>query len=317
VSTWLVVFNPGARRGGSVAAEVRRALAAATAPPAREEPGRLAFAPVSELDAVGEAPGRVIAVGGDGTFNGAADWLARRGFRAPLAIVPAGTGNNLACGLGLPLRTGPALVLALRGRACRPLDAVVYLSPEEGRRRLLLQGGALGFPAEVAARYDRLRRQPLLRPLLQPLGTHVYRLLALAGLAAQKRRERRGEDLLEVRAALAGEEIRERLLALFIANERSLGGNFVPCPRARVDDGAFDLCFVRAGTGASYLKTFRRVARGEHLALEDVVIYRQSTGPVEIELSAAAPLVADGDLWLRSRRYRFEILPARFEVIVG
>ena len=47
-----------------------------------------------------------------GSVNGAAQWLHDRGGSCPLAIVPAGTGNNLARGLGIPRDIRPALDLA-------------------------------------------------------------------------------------------------------------------------------------------------------------------------------------------------------------
>jgi diacylglycerol kinase (ATP) len=281
----------------------------------------LAFVPLPELEGVPEAPERLIVLGGDGTVSAAVDWLERRSFRSPIAIVPAGTGNNLARGLGIPLEPGAALELALAGRRLRAVDAIRYSTPggggSGGRPRLFIQTAALGFPADIAGRYDRWRRQRLFRLVARPLGPYVYRWLALSGLLAAKRRERRGERLLRLRAALPGETIDETVLAVFLGNEKSLGGNFHPCPRAEVDDGKLDLCLVRAGTGASYLDTFRRVVRGEHLELARTVLYRQSAGPLELELSEPAALLADGDLWVESARFRFEVLPRRVEVVVG
>src|SRR5678816_4908666 len=62
-----------------------------------------------------------------------------------------------------------------------------------------------------------------------------------------------------VQCVLPEETLEERVIAIFIGNERSLGGEFQPCPKARIDDGLMDLCFVRAGTGESYLRLFRSV----------------------------------------------------------
>jgi diacylglycerol kinase family enzyme len=116
---------------------------------------------------------------------------------------------------------------------------------------------------------------------------------------------------------MPGETIDEKTFAVFIGNERSLGGNFFPCPRAEVDDGKLDLCLVRAGTGASYFDLFRRIARGDHLALERTVVYRQTPGPLEIGLSKPSPFLADGDLWVTSNRFVLRMLRHRFEVITG
>jgi diacylglycerol kinase (ATP) len=311
----LLLYNPASKNGARIFERARKLLEGGAVAGTND----FRCVPLAELSGARGTPERLVVVGGDGSINAAAEWLLEREHACPLAIVPAGTGNNLARGLGLPLDLEPALRIAFGGAAAaaRPLDAVRYSGSNGGRPRLMVQTAALGFPAEIAARYDSIRRNPIGRRLCSPAGPYVYRLLALAGLAAQRRRERRGERLLEVDCVLPDERLRETVFAIFIGNERSLGGNFQPCPRAAVDDGLLDLCFVRAGTGAGYLKLFRSVIRGEHLAMERTVVYRQTRGPVEIELSEPSLLLADGDLWLKDRKFRLEVLPRRFHVITG
>jgi diacylglycerol kinase (ATP) len=294
----LFVHNPASRAGARIAGRVRAHLA-------REGP--LAadghrWVALSELEALEATPGRLVVVGGDGTINAAATWLWRRNLRAPLGIVPAGTGK---------------LRLALRGTAPRPLDAIVYRAGEAGEPRLWIQSAALGFPAEIAGRYDALRRHRLFRFICRPAGPYVYRVLAFLGLAGQKRKERLGVDLLEVECTTATERLEERVFAIFLGNDGSLGGNFHPCPRAVVDDGAFDLCLIRAGTGARYLTLFRSIVRGEHLAIEDTVVYRQIRGRLRLSLNKPCPFLADGDLWVASDRFDLEMEAARFQVIAG
>jgi diacylglycerol kinase (ATP) len=311
VNGWLLVHNPGSRRGRAALVSVSRILAR----PEWAEWRGLRTVPLRDLGSVREAPERVIVLGGDGSVNAAAEWLVERGAEAPLAILPAGTGNNLARGLGIPLRIEDALGLALRGSRARPLDAIAYVAGGD-RERLIIQTSALGFPAEIASRYDALRQHLLFRCLAAPAGPYVYRVLAFLGLRQQKRRERSG-DVLGIRCAMPGETLEEKAFAVFIGNERSLGGNFFPCPRAEVDDGKLDLCLVRAGTGASYLDLFRRIARGDHLALERTVVYRQTAGPLEIDLSEPTPLLVDGDLWVTSDRFVLRVLRHRFQAITG
>jgi len=270
------------------------------------------------LDTVAEPPSRLIALGGDGTVNTAVGWLLKKEYRCPVGIVPAGTGNNLCRGLGVPLEPEAAFRLALSGEKTRELDAIeIRTGDSEADPLYMIQTSAFGFPADIALQYDRLRRHRLFRWLVFPLGPSLYRLLALAGLASQKVREWRGKDLLDVRCSFPGEELRETILAGFVGNEKSLGGGFVPCPKAAFDDGLIDVCFLRARTGASYLKTFRDVIRGTHLSAESTVVYRQTPGPVEIELSMKVPLLVDGDLPVVSDRYTYSLIPRRIELIVG
>lgn len=312
----LLLYNPASKNGDRIFRRARELLGKG----GFAGSASLTWVPLKELKELRGAqaqPERLIVLGGDGSINAAAEWLIERGHTCPIAMVPAGTGNNLARGLGVPLDLEPALRTALEGRGTRSLDVILYRGSEGDRARLIVQTAALGFPAEIAARYDAMRRHSLFRYLCAPAGPYVYRMLAFAGLAAQKRKERLGKNLLQLDLKLPGERLRETVFAVFIGNERSLGGNFHPCPRAEVDDGLLDICLVRAGTGASYLKLFRAVIRGEHLALEQTVVYRQTRGPVEIELSAPSLFLADGDLWLKDRRFHLEVLPRRFQVITN
>ena len=314
----IILHNPGSRRAARAARDVRALLSSAGSAPGCSFRW-VAIRDLAELQAI---PERMIIVGGDGTINAAATWLESRGGRCPLAVIPAGTGNNLARGFGIPLKLEEALKIALHGREIRPLDGVLYRTGSAragagGDKRLMVQIAALGFPADMAGIYDRLRRNAAFRLLAAPAGTYVYRIIGLAGLMARRRLEKTGKHVLQVRLQLPGELMEEPALALLLCNEKSLGGNFFPCPLARVNDGLLDICLIRAGTGMGHLELFRRIAKGTHLPLEAAVVYRQTRGPVEVELSAPAPLLVDGDLWVKSSRYRFEVLPGRFQVVVA
>ncbi|MBN1444240.1 MAG: hypothetical protein JXA90_16125 [Planctomycetes bacterium] len=308
----MFIENPASRRGRSRARKVRRWLAAREGAGA----GGALWADVGDLERCDPPRGRVIAVGGDGTINAAASWLLERGASVPLAVIPAGTGNNLARGLGIPLDLPRACSLALGGSACADLDVIRYRTGADDDGRLLIQSAALGFPAEIASLYARLRRGRIFRALAAPAGTYVYRILALAGLVRQRWRERRGWRGLSVRIRLGEEAIEDDALAIFIGNERSLGGEFHPCPRARPDDGRLDLCIVRSCAAEPYLRIFAAIARGEHLDLGPSIVYRQSEGPLEMRLSAPSPLLADGDLWVESDAYRMEVCPGRLRVVI-
>lgn len=309
---YTVLFNRRSREGARAERCLRRPGSDSLAGP----DVHLEWVPLTELERTSATPDRVVVVGGDGTINAACDWLFRTGHSCPIGVVPAGTGNNLVRGLGLPLDMTAAYRLALTGTETRPLDAILYRAEGDRRQRLIVQSAALVFPAEIASQYDRLRRHPALRWLFRPLGPYVYRLLALLGIMRRTWNEKRMK-LLRTGIRLPGEDLDETVLALFIGNERSLGGEFQPCPEARVDDGRLDLCLVRAGTGASYLRLFRSIARGAHLAETDTVLYRQTPGPVDIRLDVPSWMLADGDLWVSSHRFHLDLLAGGFRFVVG
>ncbi len=305
--TVVAVHNPSSRRGREVAERFRRR--------AGELEVEVQWIEIAALASASPPAERVVAIGGDGTVNAACDWLRRTGGAGPVAIVPAGTGNNLARGLAIPLEVDAAFDVALTSAATAPIDAILYRLAATGEERIAIQITALGFPAEVAERYDELRARPWFRRLAAPLGPYVYRLLALGAIRRQRRRERAGE-LARVTATFPEGSFEGTAAAVFAGNECSLGGNFIPCPRARLDDGRLDLCILRSGTEVGYLKLFGAVAKGEHLRYKDAVFYAQSTGPVTIATDRAGPLLSDGDLWLRGDAFELEVLPRAFAIVV-
>jgi diacylglycerol kinase (ATP) len=309
---WMLVYNPSARAGERAAARLEAILATHPLP----QDINLDWTPIDELGNHRRKPGRVIAVGGDGTASQSAEWIVEHGYQVPLAIIPAGTGNNLAQGLGIPTRMRAAAGLAFQGSHLRLLDAGRLIDVPTGQHCLMIQSACLGFPSEMSARFAALRQKPLWRPWITLAGTYAYRVIAALGLEGQKRKEKRGEGLLMATCQIGDEKFSETVLAILLGNERSLGGNFYPCPLAVVDDGLLDLCLIRSGTGVNYWKLFHDVTRGKHLRYEEVVLYRQFSEALEIMLTRKEPVLVDGDIRFESDHLRLEVLPQCLPVVV-
>jgi diacylglycerol kinase family enzyme len=64
------------------------------------------------------------------------------------------------------------------------------------------------------------------------------------------------------------------------------------------------------------LRLFRAFARGRQREEREAVLYRRTAGPVEVELSSPARLLADGDLPVETARFRVATLPGRLRFIV-
>src|SRR6478609_7616343 len=154
----VVLVNPSSGRGRGAAAAARavehlealadevRVLVGASVDDTR----RLA------VEAVASRPRALVVVGGDGTLSSVLDAVV--GSDVPIALVPAGTGNDLARALGLPFEASDAASaaaeLAVRGRP-RAID-VGEIESSSGTRRFLTVA-AIGFDAHVAERTNRLR----------------------------------------------------------------------------------------------------------------------------------------------------------------
>ena len=106
IRSLLLLTNPGSRR----AKEIHRELESRVAEIAGscQVIWRDIFSPPDQELAVD----RAVIVGGDGTVNLGLKWLQEAGVAAPVALIPAGTGNNLARGLGLPVKASDAIRIA-------------------------------------------------------------------------------------------------------------------------------------------------------------------------------------------------------------
>ena len=314
MSRILVVHNPLSRQGAKYYALMKSWLQAGG-----WEDG-VEFARVTELESADLPEERLVVAGGDGTINSALEWLYSREGTCPVGLLPAGTANCLVAGMGLPASAAEACEIAFRGTGRRAMDILTYRVPEEDRKRVILQSSSLGLPSNVGVSYERLRQNWMYRMLFRVLGNSSYNLLAMLEIFSQRKRERRKEPVLSMKVVFPPEENKPdfegNVLAFFLHNEATIGGNLVPCPKALMDDGLMDLCIFRSSQSHSYLKMLKKLGKGRHLEDEDVVYYQQTAGPLLVSLSFSHPFNSDGDIWLESAEFEFVLDPARFEICV-
>jgi diacylglycerol kinase (ATP) len=228
--------------------------------------------------AVRSKPDALLVVGGDGMVNLGVNLLA--GTRVPLAIVPSGTGNDMARGLGIPHDDTEAAIRMLGDALQRPprvIDVVrMTWTDADGtpaERRFV---GALsaGFDAIVNERANHMRH---------PKGPSRYILALLAELVRL--------TPLSYRLVLDGEPLEQRALLVSVANNVSLGGGMKITPDALLDDGLLDVMIVKPLSRVAFLRIFPRVFRGEHTSDPRVVMRRAKRVRVEVDV----PLVAYAD----------------------
>ncbi len=243
------------RRAGSTEPDLveraRRALATAGRVAVREmvgtDTGRIAA----------EHPGaRLVVLGGDGTLHVAVCelWEADALDGVELALVPAGTGNDFARGIGLPLDFDEALLVAATGSP-RRLDLI------EGNDNVIVNAAHAGVGAEAAR---------LAEPVKSVAGPAAYPLGAAAAGAIQSgwqvRVEAGGEAVFDGTALLVG-----------ICNAPSIGGGTTLCPGADPADGLLDVVVTGATGPVARAGFAAALQQGEHLDRDDVVCVRATT----------------------------------------
>ncbi|MFE6828868.1 diacylglycerol kinase [Streptomyces sp. NPDC057690] len=222
--------------------------------------------------AVADGTGALIAVGGDGLAHLALQAVA--GTRTPLGLVAAGTGNDFARALGLPVRDPAAAARlvadALKGARIRDLDL--------GRVGDRWFGTVLasGFDSRVNDRGNRMR---------WPVGRVRYDLAMLAELAAFRP--------FPYRITLDDGAVREVEATLVaVGNGSSYGGGMRICPGADLTDGLFDVTIVGDCRRRTLLRVFPKVYRGTHIEHPKVTVLRAA----KVEIAAAGVSgYADGE----------------------
>jgi diacylglycerol kinase (ATP) len=219
-----------------------------------------------------DQPDVLVVVGGDGTLSALAESLV--GGAIPVALVPAGTGNDLARALSIPRdRPEDAAEAALSG-APRRID-VGTIESHNGEH-LFLTIAALGFDAKVSERTNRLR---------YPRGRARYFLaIAIEVLRVRAMRFRLGLD---------GETPAERPGTLIaIGNTASYGGGMPMCVGADPDDGVLDVVHVAPLSMLRLILLLPRLLSGTHLERPEAQRLRARM----VEVSAPDLVVyADGE----------------------
>lgn len=243
------------------------------------------------VQALEAAPSLLVVVGGDGTLSCVLDLLVDHDV--PMVLIPAGTGNDLARSLGLPLDPIAAADVALDG-VPRRVDVGEVRSAEGVR--LFVTVAALGFDARVSDRTDRLR---------WPRGPLRYYLALVIELLRLRP--------VQLDVAIDGEPV-ERMPSTLIAvgNTASYGGGMPICADAEPDDGALDVVRVRPLGRLRLLRLFPQLLRGRHLGLREVTHRRAYS----VYVSAPDLLVyADGERVARDS-CAIGIRPAALTVLV-
>ena len=232
----------------------------------------------------------VVVVGGDGMVSLGVNLVAETGV--PLGIVAAGTGNDLARGLGLPFddpaAATEALVAALIRRP-RAIDAGV-IRHGAGLRTWFACVVSTGFDAVVNERANRMTR---------PRGPSRYTLALVRELATFSPRV--------YAITIDGVRREQRAMLVSVANNSSLGGGMRIVPHADLADGLLDVFIVHPLSRVGLLAVFPKVFAGEHtdhpavefvqgrrisIEADDIIAYadgeRIGALPVDVEVVAGA-----------------------------
>ncbi|TDE09493.1 diacylglycerol kinase [Jiangella asiatica] len=246
-----LLVNPAAGRGRGARAGRR---AASRLSGAGLEVRELAGRDVREAadlarESVQDGARALVVVGGDGMVHLGLQAVA--GTDTPLGVVPAGTGNDFARTLGLPLRDAHAAADVVAAGHQREID----LGRTEGQ--WFAGVVATGFDAKVNDRVNRMR---------WPKGPRRYDMATFAELGVFRP--------ISYHVELDAEVLDVDAMLVAVGNLPSYGGGLRMTPGAELDNGMFDVVVVAPVGRMTLVRAFRRVKRGTHTVYPFVSVHR-------------------------------------------
>lgn len=242
-----------------------------------------------ELASAAEREGfdAVVVLGGDGTVNAAARGLLHS--RLPLGIIPVGSGNGLARGLGIPVSIRRSCQLLIDGTV-RTIDAGRI------RDRYFFVVAGLGFDAVVGKLFDD-------QSLRGPLPYFYFGFREFLTYEPETFILRFDQRQITVPALL-----------VTIANTRQWGNGAIIAPHAEPDDGLFDICVIHKVNLAQALFHLPKLFTGKIDRVRHYENYRST----EVEIIRERPgyFHVDGEPVEGGTHLRVAIDPKALRVIV-
>jgi diacylglycerol kinase (ATP) len=208
----------------------------------------------------------VIAVGGDGLLHLVLQKITPA--QVPLAVIPAGTGNDFVRTLGWSLEDVDAILEAVLSKKPSSVD----LGLVDGE----------WFAAILSTGFDSIVNEKA-NAMSWPKGPMKYN--AAIAIELPRFKPHHYEIVLDDRT------ISTQAMLIAVSNGRSYGGGMLVCPQADVTDGYFDVMVLHPVSKLEFIKVFPRVFKGTHITHPAVEIVRSKS----VKITADAVAYADGE----------------------
>jgi len=290
-----LIVNPVARgdRGAQVGAEVISLLSQS-----EHSVNNLSGANLNEARAHTEAAidansvDALVFVGGDGMAHLGTNLCA--GKNIPMALIPAGTGNDAAAMLGMPLTdTAQSVRLVLQALSSpKKIDAVKI--SHGGTLTWALGSASAGFDALAAARANAIS---------WPKGPMRYYVAMLLELAKFKP--------IKYQSMVDGNPRNFEAMLCVVSNTGIYGGGMLVVPGASVTDAKLDVLLVKKMSRVKFVTIFPKVYKGNHITDKDVEIFKAS----KISITASGmPIYSDGE-YVGQAPFEAEVVPGALMMV--
>ncbi|QXM05779.1 diacylglycerol/lipid kinase family protein [Crassaminicella indica] len=236
----------------------------------------------------------IIAVGGDGTVNEVVNGVMIGKNEIPIAILPAGTVNDFAKFLALPIDIN-GFCNMMRKNERKKVDV-----GKVGNRYFInvLAGGLLtdvGY--KVSSEFKTV------------LGKYAYYVEGMKEIPRQM--------LRSINIEIDSEEFKgtEDIFMFIITNTPSVGGFKKLAPMAKIDDGLFDVCIVKKSDIPEFFSLFLHIMKGEHIKHPRVLYIQTSKIELKSPKDVNVALDIDGEQG-GGLPATIEVVPKGIEIII-
>lgn len=252
----------------------------------------MARLPLAELEIL-------VVFGGDGTLNKVLPYVAQKNIS--LALMPAGTANDLAAQYGLKRD-----LQSLKNILSEPKPEKMDLVSVNGQ--LYATVGGIGIGSHISEKINQLRDSS--RTAAQAskfLGAHIYPMMALKTIVM-------GESL--PRKILVRSDEHEQVVqtaAIFVSNQALVGSKISVAPQARNNDGMIDVLVIQAESKAGLLHSLLAMRSGQ----EPEPCLRFSGKKIVLKSldGQAIPVFGDGEPLVKSDALTFEVLNGALQIL--
>lgn len=236
--------------------------------------------------ALGKGYRNFVCVGGDGTLNLMIQHLVDI-KDVNVAILPAGSGNDMARSLGFSSHLSEVEVMKLLNGNSRPVDIGIC------NGRYFCNSLGIGFDARVASDYNKS---------LFMKGKSKYLFQIIKNILFYRSEVMEIENVFPL----------QKTFLISIGNGKTSGGGVPLTPEASLEDGLLDVCVIREMNIFQRARNLLKGLKGKHLSLPFVKYFKTVSLKIRTNVQMLAHM--DGEIFMGDF-FDIKLIPKKLKFI--
>jgi YegS/Rv2252/BmrU family lipid kinase len=230
----------------------------------------------------------IVAVGGDGTINNVAQYVANT--NKIFGVIPMGSGNGLARELNIPTNPEKALQL-INQQKVKTIDTC------KANNQFFINIAGVGFDAHIAHLFSKAKKR----------GFKTYTKITLKEFATYKNRQ--------YRLHYNGQQEDVKAFMVCVCNGTQFGNNAYAAPKAIYNDGLFDVVVFNSFKIWQVPLIAYKLFKGDVSDLPFVKTFK--TNYITISRNEKEVANIDGEAMLLDKEIHFKIFKQSLKVFIG